>query len=341
MNKKKWNKLAVSCMLAGLAATILLTLLGWRYYIRTVEKNEWGELLNAREYSRHYVMIPDESSSNLWQDIYESAKAAAAEQDAYVEFLCDWSAGEYTPVSYVDIAIAAKVDGIIVKPDGTAKMREAINAAEDAGIPVVTVLDDDTDSSRKSFVGINSYQMGTTYGHQVLNCIDESTRRITVLLDSRDSGKDLIFKEMKATIQEELPAEMKERVDIQSLRIAESSMFDAEEIIRDLFNGGQDRPDILVCMNEEYSECAYQAMVDYNQVGDVDIIGYYRSDTMLNAVQKGNVPIAVTLDAEQVGRRSVEALEEYYSMGYTSSYFSVDLDIITKQNVKRFLKEKK
>ncbi len=326
-------------MLAGLAACILLTVLGWRHYIRTVERNEWGGLLNAREYGHHYVMIPDDASSNLWQDIYDSAKKAAAEQDAYVELLCNWSAGEYTPVSYIDIAIAAKVDGIIVRPDGTMKMRKAINEAEEAGIPVVTILDDDTDSSRKSFVGINSYQMGTTYGREILACIDEATRKITVLMDSNDSGKDLTFKEMKATILAGLPEQMREKVDIQSLRIAESSTFDAEERIRDLFNKGQDRPDILICMNERYSECAYQAMVDYNQVGDVDIIGYYRSDTMLNAVQKGTVPIAVTLNAEQMGKRSVEALEEYHSMGHTSSYFSVDLDIITKQNVNQFLKE--
>lgn len=339
MKKRKQKKFAVYCALAGLLISILLTVLGWRYYVRRLEKGEWGALLNAREYERHYVMIPDESASNLWQDIYDSAKKTAAEQNAYVELLCDWTAGEYTPVSYIDIAVAEKVDGIIVKPDGTVKMREAIDEAEDAGIPVVTILNDDTESHRKSFVGINSYQMGTTYGRQILNCIDDQTQTIVVLIDSRDRSKNLVFKEMKVTVQSGLSDDMQDKVDIRPLKIVQDNTFDAEEIIRDLLHGEDMRPDILVCMNEAYSECAYQAMIDYNLVGDIDIIGYYRSDMMLSAVQKGTIPIAVTLNAEQMGSSSVEALEEYYRMGYTSSYFSVDLDIITPQNVKQFLKE--
>ena len=43
--------------------------------------------------------------------------------------------------------------------------------------------------------------------------------------------------------------------------------------------------------------------------------------------------MVVTIDTQQVGAYSIEALEEYYRMGYVSSYFSVDLDIITKENV--------
>lgn len=337
MEKKR--KYLSYLILSGLCLIAVIVAAGWRWYMGAIEKNELGELLNAREYGRHYVMIPEESSSKLWQDIYASAQSAAAEADAYVEFLADWTAGGYTASSYIDIAIAANVDGIIVKPDGTAQMRNMINKADEAGIPVITVLDDDTDSARKSFVGINSYQMGTIYGNQILECIDDTTQKITVLLNHSDSGKDLIFKELKATVQAELTPQQNSRIEIVPLTISSSSTFDAEEVIRDLINKEEERPDILVCMNETDSSSAYHAMVDYNQVGDIDIIGYYASDTMLSAVQKGTVPMAITLDTEQMGQCSVEALEEYYSMGYVSNYFSVDLDIITQQNVQSFLDE--
>lgn len=321
--------------LAGLCLAAAVVGLGWRYYIKTVEKNEWGEILDAREYSRHYVMIPDETSATLWQDIYASARVAAAEADAYVELFTDWSNGEYTAADYIDIAIAAKVDGIIVKPDGTQRVRDAINAATEAGIPVVTVLADDIDSSRKSFVGINGYQMGTIYGRQALACIDEDTRRITVLLGERDGGKDYTFKELKSTVQSGLSQQQREKILIEPVTIRSGSTFEAEEAIRDLFNA-QERPDILVCMNETDSVCAYHAMVDYNQVGDIDIIGFYESETMLDAVRKGTVPMVITLDTQQMGRSSIEALEEYHSMGYASNYFSVDLEIITQNNAGEF-----
>ena len=78
-------------------------------------------------------------------------------------------------------------------------------------------------------------------------------------------------------------------------------------------------------------------MIDHNCVGEVQIIGYYQSGTMLQAVQKGTVPMAITLDAEQMGKYCVEALEEYYQMGHVSSYFSVDLNIMTQENVDQFI----
>ena len=330
------KKHTVYYILTALAAIIVLTLFGWQYYIRTIEKSEWGEPDSRKEYIRHYAMVPDDAESAMWEDIFNSAQTAAQEQGAYVELFDGWAAGDYSPLEYIDIAVAAKVDGIIVKPDGTAKMREAINKAEEANIPVITILDDDTTSSRKSFVGVNSYQMGTTYGKQILSCVDERTRKITVLLNHADSGKDLIFKELKATVQTGLPTSLQGKVEIQPLTITSASTFDAEEVIRDLINNEGERPDILVCMNENDSVCAYHAMVDYNQVGSIDIIGYYQSDTILDAIRKKTVPMAITLDAKQMGQRAVEALEEYYKMGYVSNYFSVDLNIITEQNVMNF-----
>lgn len=330
------KKRTVSWALAGLAAVVLLTILGWRAYIRTIQENEWEELGNTREYRSHYVIIPDDFTSSLWQDIYRSAKETAEASDAYVELLGDWEAGDYTPLSYLEIAVAARVDGIVIRPDGTANMRNAIAKAEEAGIPVVTVIDDDTASSRKSFVGFNNYQLGTAYGKEILGCVDETTRKITVLFKSGNSGNELIFQNLKAVIEDGLSGEQRKQVEIQSLTIRAQSTFDAEEVIRDLIHDESTRPDILVCMNETDSESAYNAMVDYNQVGSIDIIGYYQSETILDAIEKGIVPMAFTLDTEQMGQYCIEALEEYRTMGYTSNYRSVDLNVITQQNVEAY-----
>lgn len=333
--RKPWRRYTFGFLLLLLAAIFALTIAGWRHYIRTVGMER--ELLGDRAYDRHYVLITEETSSLLWQDIYSSAKKAAAESGAYLEFLGGWDTGEYSPTDYMKIAIAAKVDGIIVKPDGTAKMAGAINAADAAGIPVVTVLEDEPGSSRKSFVGVNSYQLGTMYGRQILRCINRDTDRVTVLLNHGDAGKDLVYKQLRATVQDGLRDG--QEVQIESMTIADDNTFGAEEMIRDLLHGEDTRPDILVCMNETNSECAYYAMVDYNQVGKVQLIGYYPTVSMLGAVQKGIVPMVITLDAGQLGRYGVEALEEYYSMGYVSSYISVDLSIITQENVGDFIPE--
>lgn len=94
-----------------------------------------------------YVMIADDTSSLLWQDIYQNAKEAAAKSGAFLELSGNWNEEDYSLSDYMNIAIAAKVDGIILKPDDTVKLRQAIDRAEEAGIPVITVLEDDSASS--------------------------------------------------------------------------------------------------------------------------------------------------------------------------------------------------
>lgn len=332
--KQVWKKYSLQIALALLLAVILVTLAGWWLYFRVLEQSSLDEGKGGREYARHYVMITDDTSSELWKKIYESAKQEGEKQDAWVEMMGDWFADEYSPMDYMDIAIYAKADGIIVKPDGTQKMRDAINEAEEAGIPVITVLEDDTRSARKSFVGINSYQLGTTYGNQILSCLNPDTRSVLVLLNGKDAGRELVFKQLKATVQEGISEER--QITVQAMTVDSGNSFDTEEIIQDIF-AEEKRPHILVCMNETDSERAYQAMIDHNCVGEVQIIGYYQSGTMLQAVQKGTVPMAITLDAEQMGKYCVEALEEYYQMGHVSSYFSVDLNIMTQENVDQFI----
>lgn len=55
------------------------------------------------------------------------------------------------------------------------------------------------------------------------------------------------------------------------------SQFDTEEAIRIVFQSQEGPPEILVCLDEVTTECAYQAMIDYNVVGEVDIVGSYTS----------------------------------------------------------------
>ena len=166
--------------------------------------------------------------------------------------------------------------------------------------------------------------------------MNENTEQITVLLNQNESGKERIFKELKETVENELTNEQRGRVTIEPLNISNISTFYTEERVRELISNEESRPDILVCTSEIDSVCAYHAMVDYNLVGNFQIIGYYQSDTMLDAIEKGTVPMAITMNARQIGTSSVKALEEYYDMGHVSDYHTVDLSIITQSNVQQF-----
>ena len=52
-------------------------------------------------------------------------------------------------------------------------MTELIDLASQKGIPVVTLLNDNTASKRCSFVGIGGYEIGREYGGQVIQIAKE------------------------------------------------------------------------------------------------------------------------------------------------------------------------
>ena len=99
----------------------------------------------------------------------------------------------------------------------------------------------------------------------------------------------------------------------------------------------EELPDIIVCLNELNTTCVYQAVVDYNKVGQIAILGYFDSDTIINAIDRNVINATISIDTGQMGRFCVDALTEYYEFGNTSQYFTADVTLIDKSNVSGYL----
>lgn len=322
---------------AGIMVCTLLMAGMWIYSQKSTRMIDLQEAGTQEYYDRHYVLIADDVSTGLWREVYEVAQREAQSSGSYLELLGADDVEEYTTQDYLRISIASKVDGIIMQPDGSAKVRALIREAAQDGIPVVTALEDDSDSERVSFVGINSYQMGTAYGQEIVKLLREDHRNVLILVNSntRDTGTNLVLSQIANVVREQ--AEGGQQVKITSHDIDISENFDSEEAIRDIFVNQEEIPDILVCLDEVITECAYQAVVDYNQVGNVDVIGYYTSDVILDAVRRGVFASTVTFSTEEIGRYSVSALDEYLSLGHVNNYFNVALQVIDRNNVDSFM----
>ncbi|MDO5423145.1 MAG: substrate-binding domain-containing protein [Eubacteriales bacterium] len=312
----------------------------WIYFQRSLDIIELSDSGNGTAYKKHYVLIPDEENSLLWEAVYESARNAAAEADAYLELISPSENTNYTQADCLQIGIASKVDGIILKPDGSETVRALIDQAVEDGIPVITVLEDDSDSQRISFVGLNNYQMGDTYASQVLELLNPDTTDVMILLssESRSPGTNLVYSQIVRAIEQKKSDS--QTVHVSPYSIDSSTDFDTEEAIRDIFLNSETLPDIILCMDEVATECTYQALLDYNEVGNVNIIGFYYSDLILDALQKGTIPVTIALNTEEIGQYSIAALEEYLSLGHASSYYSVAIDILTQKNAASFAEQK-
>lgn len=302
------------------------------FYKSVWEKSGLEEAEESRVYESQYEMIVGSGKNEFWQAVYASAKKAAENHNAYLEFHASDMGTGYDEIDYMEISIAAGADGIILEFNGEEALKKEIDKAEAAGIPVITIMNDAPDSKRQSFVGVNDYQMGQAYGEQVAALLDEKTETALILLDSEkgDFEKSQIYSQISNVVMEQ---ENGENVKIQAQNLMPENKFDIEEAIRTIFQSPEGPPQILVCMDEVTTECAYQAMIDFNMVGEVKIIGYYVSDTIREAVNKGLIPVTCTLDTEKMGKDCIEALWEYKQEGRVNSYYNVELEFVSKNEI--------
>lgn len=349
MKKEKAGFLGVFLLL------ILVALVFFRF--KTGEIGN-GEDNSYETYSRHYVMITGGEDGDLWDTVYESALEEGKRRGVYIERFGDNLAVEYDRNELVEIAVQASVDGIIMAGDEEETTVALIDKAIEAGIPVVTVLRDCTGSRRQCFVGNNSYNIGMEYGNRILKLLDEDKNlygsadsgepkdvsgekiyRVLVLVDESrtDTCQNLILLGIRETLERQLGKEHSVVVD--TAPVDNTRNFSSEESIRDIFLDSEEMPDIMVCLNAVYTQCAYQAAVDYNKVGKVRILGFYDSESILDAVGKEVIDSTITLNTQQMGKSCVEALEEYVLTGYTNGYITVDAGLVTSEEALTLLSE--
>ena len=136
------------------------------------------------------------------------------------------------------------------------------------------------------------------------------------------------------------PLETEEKTDysVEITAIDTSSTFSVEEAVREILLDEENTTNIVICLDEITTNCVYQALVDYNMVGQIDVIGYYDSESILQGIDKGIIWGTVTVDASKMGESCIDALTEYQESGYVSNYLLVEIETITKANVKDYLK---
>ncbi|MBQ3794946.1 MAG: substrate-binding domain-containing protein [Butyrivibrio sp.] len=328
--------------------TIVAASLFFRFY-----KTDKVKQAEAASYDKYYVMITDNYKSDFWKSVYKGAKDKAKEENIYVDLLGEQLSKDYSVEELMEIATASKVDGIIVYANETLEMSQLINDAVAKGIPVVTLYGDCTRSDRISFVGVGGYSIGRMYGGQIIDIIKEKRREellesetiadrsqveITVLVsaDSKDTGQNIIISGLQDVINQDNVTDSEFEVTIAA--VDNTNSFSVEESIRDIFLG-ESVPDVIVCLNELSTVCTYQAVVDFNMVGEVSILGYYDSETIVNAIERGGIYSTISIEASQLGEYSVNALSDYYEFGNTSEYYLADVTLINRDNVASYRKE--
>ena len=318
--------------------TAVVTIGFLRVYLKSDPRSSRKE-----QFDKYYVLITDDRDSSFWQSVYKGAADFGLKRNVYVENLGEGLSADYSKTELMQMAIASKVDGIILNADESDEMNTLINTAVEANIPVVTVSNDCSNSKRISYVEVGNYALSKEYSKQIMeiagDLLTEEGRivNVTVIVNSvPTSGQSIISAGIQESIESSV--DFNERISLEMVAVDDENPFAVEESIRDLFMQGN-LPDIVICLNELDTTCVYQAVLDFNKVGQIHILGYYDSTTILQGIDRGIIDSTIKIDTKELGEYSVEALLDYGTYGFVSQYSTVDIILINNTNIREYYSE--
>ncbi|MBR6329788.1 MAG: substrate-binding domain-containing protein [Lachnospiraceae bacterium] len=331
-NSKKVRLLFIGIVAVGV--TMVAVLIGGLAFFNILvsRSNELAGGSGERSYDAYYALVTEESDTDFWRSILSGAKEMADENNIYLQIQQQELSQSMSKEDQMEMAIYSGVDGILLDGDESSSLSAMVEKAAAAGIPVVTIYHDCASSARISYVSISWSNMGREYGKQICSLLTErgeSAEKLSVmvLLDASDiTGSQNI---LLTGIREEIEKNgMGDRVNMETTLIHTGTMFSAQEEIRKLFS--ERKPaDAFVCLDELSTVSVSQLVVDYNLVGNVEILGFHTSETIKAALDKKIIRGTLTADTIQMGRDGVEALTEYRESGYANEYYTSEISVVT------------
>lgn len=165
------KKFIFAAVFAGSLVALAVTL----YLMLTIYQDDKGmnDVATATDaHAERIVVISQEQGSYVMNEIQDGAKAAASKYGMSIDFWGVYRSNVEELLKQLDIAIASKVDGIIVEGIDQPDFTRMVNKATEKGIPVITINSDAPGSLRKTYIGSDHYQEGILMGRQLAAKLD-------------------------------------------------------------------------------------------------------------------------------------------------------------------------
>ena len=137
-----------------------------------------------------YILVADNTKIPYWQNAVQGLNHATAEMKVHAEVQ---GPDGHDPQGEHDAfkrAVAEKPSGIMVSVSDASTLTTDINAAVDAGIPVITIDADAPDSKRLFFVGTDNYNAGTIGGKLAAKLLNGKGNVVLYTIPSQANLKD-------------------------------------------------------------------------------------------------------------------------------------------------------
>ena len=121
----------------------------------------------AHDSDEYFVLVSANLQVPYWKAAGAGFSNAAAQMKVRSDFMGPQNYDTKAERDAVDQAVQKKATGILLAVTDPALLKDSIDKAVAAGVPVVTLASDAPSSKRLFFIGTNNYQAGFTGGERL------------------------------------------------------------------------------------------------------------------------------------------------------------------------------
>jgi ribose transport system substrate-binding protein len=259
---------------------------------------------SAHDSDEYFVLVSANLQVSYWKTAGNGFSNAAAQFKVRSDFTGPQTYDPKAERDALDQAVQKKATGILLGVTDPAVLKDSIDKAIAAGIPVITVDSDAPSSKRLFFIGTNNYQAGFTGGQRLAQELHGKGNVVVLTMPDQPNLQDRLrgYKDALAKTPE---IKITRVVDIQGdPRIA----FDTTTQI---VGKERDKVDAFVCLEAQSGKEVANVLNSYHLTGKV-VIAMDTDQETLDWIQKGVIAATISQKPYTMAFVGMQMLDNLY-----------------------------
>lgn len=291
---------------------------------------------NAETEGYTIAVIPKGTTHEFWKSVHAGAIKAQrelAEEGVKVEIIWKGPIREddrEQQIQVVENFVGRRVDGIVLAPLDADALVAPVEAASNAGIPVVIIDSDLNTPSRISYVATDNYRGGTLAAESLAEQIGGKGKVIMLRYHSGSASTEAREAGFLETIQKNYP-EIELLSTDQHAGATRETAYQAAQNLLNRF--GRDM-DAIFAPNESSSVGVLLALRDIGRAGgDAVFVGFDAGTQLVDALRTGDIQGLVVQNPMQMGYDGVKTVVNHLSSRQVSDRIDTGVTLVTPGNV--------
>lgn len=332
---KKRSEFIFLVVVVLLALSFSLFIYSFIFQLRTISGKNDGN--NQAKYTSHIVFAGTRSDVDMFNAFFEGASSVSKNYSAIIEKLLPTTmADERDLQTWLNYASYIDADGIIIFPDDEDFVIEKPVNIFESTIPVVSLVNSNTENAHVLFLGTNKYEIGKQFTEEIFAYEKMIQTTIPTVLALVNTEKNISATDrVLASIQEEFNKSKNLKRTILTETISGRGVEPVSDEVKELVSklNKEQEVKLILCFSANDTVMAAQALVDLNLTGEIGIIGLYENKETRTFIEKGIIFSVISFDAFSMGVKAMESLFSLIEQGYANNYGAIDLVVLRKEEV--------